>query len=163
MGATRRPHYHLILFALELPDLCEPSKTQSGFVQYKSPSLERVWSDRETGTLRGFVDVSYADRGAFSYVAGYVHKKLGNPKDAADYMRVHPVTGEVLQVRPEFARMSRKPGIGGRGLKNTPTMTRVQTSSSGTAKSAACRNTTVGAVMRWTCGAWHGCARGSAR
>lgn len=31
---------------------------------------------------------------------------------AAHYERIHPVTGEIFHVEPEFGLMSRKPGIG---------------------------------------------------
>lgn len=110
---TKRPHYHIILFGLVLSDLCDPEKSQRGFVQYRSPSLESVWSDPVTGALFGRVRVSFADRAAMSYCAGYVHKKLGGPKATEEYRRVHPLTGEVVQVEAEFALMSRRPGIGG--------------------------------------------------
>lgn len=110
---TRRPHFHLILFGLELDDLCDAEESQKGFIQYRSPALESCWTDPASGELRGRVRVSYADWASFSYVAGYVFKKLGGPKAEAEYRRIHPVTGEIVQVQPEFALMSRRPGIGG--------------------------------------------------
>ncbi len=109
---TKRPHYHILIFGLELTDLCDPEKTQSNFIQYRSPSVESCWTDPKTGELRGRVRVSFADASTMSYVAGYVHKKLGGPRAKAEYSRVHPVTGEIVKVEPEFALMSRKPGIG---------------------------------------------------
>lgn len=109
---TKRPHYHILIFGLELTDLCDPEKTQSNFIQYRSPSVESCWTDPKTGELRGRVRVSFADAATMSYVAGYVHKKLGGPRAEAEYSRVHPTTGEIVQVQPEFALMSRRPGIG---------------------------------------------------
>lgn len=112
-GGTKRPHYHLIVYGVTLDDLCDADMSQRGFVQYRSPSVEACWTDPKTGVLRGRVKVSFADGKAMGYVAGYVHKKLGAKPDDAKYVREHSVTGEVLRVRPEFALMSRRPGIGG--------------------------------------------------
>ena len=104
-GATKRPHYHSILWGLPLSDLCDERTSQRGFAMWKSPSLEACWG-------KGFVDVARVDRSTLSYVAGYSFKKLGGRRAEEAYRRVHPVTGEVLQVEPEFALMSRRPGIG---------------------------------------------------
>jgi hypothetical protein len=109
---TKRPHYHILVFGIELTDLCDPDKTQSNFIQYRSPSVESCWTDPKTGELRGRVRVSFADAATMSYVAGYVHKKLGGLRAKVEYSRVHPVTGEIVEVEPEFALMSRRPGIG---------------------------------------------------
>lgn len=102
---TKRPHYHSILWGLPLADLTDERRSQSGFPIWKSPRLESCWG-------KGFVDVARADRASMSYCAGYVHKKRGGKLAEEAYRRVHPVTGEVLQVAPEFALMSRRPGIG---------------------------------------------------
>lgn len=104
-GSTLRPHYHSILWGLTLDDLCDERRSQGGFPIWKSPRLEGCWG-------KGFVDIASADRRAMSYCAGYVFKKLGGARALEAYRRVHPVTGEILQVSPEFALMSRRPGIG---------------------------------------------------
>lgn len=54
------------------------------------------------------------------YTAGYVAKKLKrqrSPHLPDPYDRVDPSTGEISQVVPEFARMSRNPALGLRWLK----------------------------------------------
>lgn len=70
---TMRPHYHLILFGLELSDLKPLQKTKQGFNLYTSAFLERVWSDEN------FVKLGHVSVGEFSwetaaYVARYVTK-----------------------------------------------------------------------------------------
>lgn len=94
-----RPHYHAIFWGLQLSDLCDERSSKSGLPAWKSPSLEKAWSF-------GFVDVGMAQAGSMSYLAGYVHKKLGKAGDDA-YRRVHPLTGELIEQAPEFALMSR--------------------------------------------------------
>jgi len=47
-----------------------------------------------------------------AYIARYVTKKVTGQRAAAHYERVSPSTGELVQVEPEFATMSRRPGIG---------------------------------------------------
>lgn len=53
--------------------------------------------------------MSYA---AAAYVAGYVTKKVRHQHSANDHVRVDPETGELVDLVPEFARMSRRPAIG---------------------------------------------------
>lgn len=74
-----RPHYHLIIFGL--------SPTEGKIV-------EKCWKE-------GFIKMGTAEGKSFSYVAGYVVKKMTNPKDRRLEGR-----------KPEFALMSLKPGIG---------------------------------------------------
>lgn len=83
--ATRRPHYHLSLFGL----------SSSSFDTYHCRPCEwhvaRCWA-------KGFVSVGDFTAETAQYVAGYVVKKI------EDRHIQHPV--------PEFALMSRRPGIG---------------------------------------------------
>lgn len=55
---------------------------------------------------------------AASYVAGYVRKKavLDGP-DPYRYTRVNPLTGEIVEIHEEFARMSRRPALGRQWLE----------------------------------------------
>lgn len=48
---------------------------------------------------------------ACAYIAGYVRKKVRQKDDPEHYTRVDPDTGELHELVPEFARMSRRPGI----------------------------------------------------
>jgi len=41
-----------------------------------------------------------------------VTKKVTGQRAAEHYERLNPLTGELVQVEPEFATMSRRPGIG---------------------------------------------------
>lgn len=46
------------------------------------------------------------------YVTRYVTKKVTGPAAVRHYQRVDGETGEVVEVHPEYATMSRRPGIG---------------------------------------------------
>lgn len=87
---TGRPHYHAILFGLG-PDDCDPEWLlfggQSGF--RRASPLSRLWR-------HGIVHVGSVSRHSIQYVAGYVTKKITKKGDAR---------------LPEFALMSRRPGI----------------------------------------------------
>lgn len=89
---TNRPHYHLVLFGLGLGD------PFFGDLDY--------YRDELRGHLKqwpfGFVTVSRATSQRMKYVAKYVTKKITGDKSEAFY---HGRT-------PEFALMSRRPGIG---------------------------------------------------
>lgn len=52
-----------------------------------------------------------------SYVAGYVRKKVRHQDSPDHYTRYVPGTGELVDLVPEFARMSRRPAIGLRWLQ----------------------------------------------
>lgn len=101
-----RPHYHVILYGLPIGAELEPSRmSKAGFPLYRSAFLEKVWP-------KGFVEVGNFDAASASYTAGYAHKKVGGPQADEHYRRVHPLTGEVVQVQREFLQMSLKPAIG---------------------------------------------------
>lgn len=89
-----RPHYHLSVFGLS-----GSTVVRSG----RHPTFERAVSDTWS---RGFVQVAEFNELTAQYVAGYVTKKLtfaGDPR----------LGGRV----PEFARMSRRPGLGTEAVK----------------------------------------------
>lgn len=103
---TARPHYHAIVFGYDPPDKVFHSVSKSGEKMYVSPSLEKLWG-------HGHVKVQDVTLRSCNYVARYVTKKIkGNDQYQADhYYRLSPVDGQYHSVRPEFAVMSRKPGI----------------------------------------------------
>lgn len=74
-----RPHYHLMIF---------------GLAPTEGKIVEKCWP-------QGFIKMGTAEGKSFGYVAGYVVKKMTNPKDRR-------LNGR----NPEFALMSLKPGIG---------------------------------------------------
>lgn len=93
-----RPHYHAIIFGLDLPDLTLIGKSSRLENLYDSDLLKYTWG-------KGFVSVGYADIKAMSYTAGYVEKKQKRQDDH----RVKP-----------FLVMSRKPAIGTLYLVENP-------------------------------------------
>lgn len=98
-----RPHYHSCMMYLDLPDLVPWRKSASGRLLYRSPLLEEAWPF-------GHVEVGTLTAESAEYTARYALKKV--PAEMRDdrYRRGDPGTGEVWQVVPEFALMSR--GIG---------------------------------------------------
>lgn len=81
-----RPHYHLAVFGL-------PAGHRSQSI------LERSWCS--DGQPLGFVDTRPLVRERAQYLAGYVVKKMTSEYDE-----------RLCGLRPEFARMSNRPGIG---------------------------------------------------
>lgn len=100
-----RPHYHLILFGYDFPDRYPWRKTGSGFVTYRSAELEQVW-------WMGNAEIGTVTQESAGYVARYVLKKVNGRMADDHYRRIHPLTGEIVNVAPEFVTMSNKPGIG---------------------------------------------------
>lgn len=103
-GDLGRPHYHGVLFGWDFPDkqLGPPSK--SGADQWVSSELERLWPN-------GICTIGTLNFESAAYIARYVTKKVTGQKAAAHYERVDAFTGECYQLEPEFATMSRRPGI----------------------------------------------------
>ena len=107
-----RPHYHIVLFGPDLLDRYrldhrgDPPVWESGLI-----------ADHWEHGLHEFSTVSM---GSASYVAGYVRKKVEQQNDPYLYERVfpadHPFAGEVINVQPEYATMSRRPAIGKRWI-----------------------------------------------
>lgn len=94
---THRPHYHIILFGLKIPDLKFYAAGKSGCPTYSSDWLQNdVWQ-------LGIVNVGYVTVASAGYVARYCVDKLTG-QAAEFYQRFH--------LHPEFSRMSLKPGIG---------------------------------------------------
>jgi len=100
-----RPHYHSLIFNYTPNDLKFYKKSKSGQNIYTSENLSKVWpyGNAWVGT------VTYQSA---AYVARYVLKKMGGKLDPHFYLRTHPLTGSTVQVQPEFATQSRRPGIG---------------------------------------------------
>lgn len=108
---TFRPHYHIILFGLQLDDLVPFGPSRQGYQYYTSDTITKAWSiyhhadsDNPCGTFEplGFTLVGACTWETCAYTARYVTKKVNGPM--ADFYRKHNIV-------PEFAEMSRKPGI----------------------------------------------------
>jgi len=102
---TWRPHYHAIIFGYQFPDLVPWRATGRGNTTYRSAFLEQLWP-------WGHCEVGHVSSESAGYVARYCMKKVGGERAAAHYVRPHPLTGEFWRIVPEFALMSRRPGIG---------------------------------------------------
>lgn len=100
---TFRPHYHAIIFGLELPDL-KVYKQSNGFVYYNSQILQDAWSIVTPAGREplGFAVAANVTWETCAYTARYVMKKL-NGAEAQFYTD--------FNLEPEFSLMSRKPGI----------------------------------------------------
>lgn len=83
---TWRPHYHAILFNVP---------------QQASKDIDAAWQ-------KGMIHVGEATQESMQYCAGYVTKKLTTERDMDFAGRPELV--------PEFARMSRRPGLGANAL-----------------------------------------------
>lgn len=93
---TSRPHYHMILFGTDFSSDRESiENSPSGFPQYTSPTLTRLWG-------RGRATISEVSFESAAYVARYCLKKITGQKSSLHY------NGRI----PEFVTMSRRPGIG---------------------------------------------------
>ena len=98
-----RPHYHAILFNYSPHDLeVRPSDTRDP--RYTSNHLASIWG-------YGHVDVNIVNFESAAYVARYCLKKITGIK-AEDHYQQMTLDGELVNLQPEYANMSLKPGIG---------------------------------------------------
>lgn len=102
---TGRAHYHCIIFGYAFPDRVVLYQSRRGHSYYQSPLLDEIWG-------KGFAQISDVSFESARYVASYSMKTVRGDAADAHYERLHPMTGEVFHVVPEFATMSLKPGIG---------------------------------------------------
>ena len=101
-----RPHFHAILFGIDMDDKLYKRKNQNGDTLYTSAKLDLLWKNGET-TIGAVTFQSAA------YVARYVMKKITGDKATTHYTWLDEY-GELHSRRPEFNQMSRRPGIGQR-------------------------------------------------
>lgn len=95
-----RPHYHACIFGFDFPD--RKMWTIRRDVQLDtSEMLSRLWSDPKTGESYGFCSVGDVTFASAAYIARYISKKMTGDKAEAHYQ------GR----RPEYVRMSLKPGV----------------------------------------------------
>lgn len=97
-STTFRPHYHVIYFGLDIPDLEFYKLSENGDVLYTSKFLSSIWS-------AGFVVVGEVSAASACYVARYCDKK----KTLSSYEKKKLKASGFV---PEFNVMSRRPGIG---------------------------------------------------
>lgn len=100
-----RPHWHVCLFNFDFEDKQVWQRTASKELIYRSKELERLWPF-------GYSSIGELTFQSAAYVARYVLKKVTGDFADDHYTRVNEFTGEIIKLRPEFNRMSLKPGIG---------------------------------------------------
>lgn len=119
-----RPHYHAIIFNFDFPDKypvrTSPVRDGTGarYVVYRSDTLDRIWSinrGSRSGPI-GHCEIGSVTFQSAAYIARYIFKKR-NGVGKQDYYRrlyIDPETQTVrpYQLVPEYAGMSRRPGIG---------------------------------------------------
>lgn len=93
-GPGRRPHHHAVLFNHDFADKKAFSK-RLDYTIYTSDELSKLWQ-------KGFTTVADVNLKSAGYVARYSMKKITGKKKEEHY-------GNMV---PEFATMSRRPGIG---------------------------------------------------
>jgi len=100
-----RPHYHAIIFGLDFVDSrYDVQVSERGDTTWSSPVLDDLWG-------MGLNRVGEVTFESCAYVARYVCKKVNGKLAESHYERTLP-SGEIAQLKPEYATMSRRPGIG---------------------------------------------------
>lgn len=114
---NNRPHYHSLIFGYDFPDR-QLVKIEDGFALYSSETLDKAWQQKGYALIG---DVTFQSA---AYVARYMMKKRKGDPDHKDkhgktnksyYELLDKDTGEIHQLEPEFALMSRG-GRKGRGI-----------------------------------------------
>jgi len=95
---TQRPHYHALLFGLDIPDADRFSVRREHPV-FRSKLLSEAWG-------LGLSELGTVTASSARYCASYVLKDCGTPE------RLDEHTGEVVPLTPAYGRMSLKPGLG---------------------------------------------------
>ena len=111
---TWRPHYHAILFGYDFPDKYRIQSVDVDNPYYISPQLNKLWP-------KGNHMIANATFETAAYVARYCTKKITGDLADEHYKRTimdfDDATGEIYEyfeteLVPEYATMSRRPGIG---------------------------------------------------
>lgn len=107
----QRPHYHACLFGWDFPDKYDWRRSGRNMLS-RSPLLDELWP-------HGFCSIGEFTENTAKYVAGYVTKKVRgealeqvNEQGLKPYELFDSNTGQIIQRTPEYAKMSRNPGLG---------------------------------------------------
>lgn len=100
----RRPHYHALLFNFDFADK-RLYKRVNGMSLYTSEVLDSIWK-------LGYCSVGTLTFESAAYCARYIMKKVTGAGAQEHYVGCNVVTGELVQLSPEYTTMSRRPGIG---------------------------------------------------
>ena len=105
-----RPHFHACIFGYDFNDKKLWKRTPSGSIIYRSEHLETLWPF-------GYSSIGDVNFESAAYVARYIMKKITGKNAQDHYTEIDPNTGEITDRKPEFNKMSLKPGIGYQWLK----------------------------------------------
>lgn len=100
---NKRPHYHLLLFNHDFADK-QLWRDTGAYPLWVSAELAKLWP-------YGFNLIGNVTFDTCSYVAKYVVKKVNGDDAKEHYTRIVEETGELVEVKPEFLTMSRRPAI----------------------------------------------------
>ncbi len=95
-GKTGRPHFHIILFNCPILDMTLYKRNFQDKPLYNSPTIDKLWK-------KGYCVIAECNFDTCAYVARYIMKKQTGD---------HKVMYDIMDLTPEFTRMSRMPGIG---------------------------------------------------
>ena len=105
-NATRRPHYHAIIYGQDFSEDRTRHRTNEKNPFWRSPTLERLWP-------WGNSDIGEVTPQSAAYVCGYVLKKGPIAESGDKYLRFpEDKRRKPYRVNPEYTSMSLKPGIG---------------------------------------------------
>eukprot|EP00919_Chromeraceae_sp_WS-2016_P014354 GHVR01033751.1.p1 GENE.GHVR01033751.1~~GHVR01033751.1.p1 ORF type:complete len:308 (+),score=14.93 GHVR01033751.1:180-1103(+) len=100
-----RPHHHACLFNHKFPDQILERHTPTGFPEYSSKILDKLWG-------HGRARIGTVTFESAAYVARYITKKITGEAATTAYCNIDHQTGEIISERlPEYTTMSRRPGI----------------------------------------------------
>jgi hypothetical protein len=100
-----RPHWHACIFGLDFDDKKLWKRTSANSLLYRSKDLELLWPF-------GYSSIGDVTFESAAYVARYIMKKVTGKNAQEHYTEIDPESGEITTRKPEFTKMSLKPGIG---------------------------------------------------
>lgn len=98
---TKRPHYHIIAFNLNIRDLVDNGYTKNGSKEYLSATIQKLWK-------KGNVTIGEVNQASIQYISNYCLKKIKALNVSTQYYH----DGR----EKEFIRTSTMPGIGHKWL-----------------------------------------------
>lgn len=101
---TQRPHYHALLFGLDIPDLVKCNSVYAQHDVFESESVGKVWG-------KGRAVIGSVTHESARYCAGYAQKRVSEELAQERFAWVTRY-GEFLVRRQPYGKMSLKPGIG---------------------------------------------------
>lgn len=102
---NNRPHYHLLLFNVCFADQRFHGKNKRGEDLFTSQELSDLW------LRQGFCTIGAVTMDSAVYCAKYALKKIGGDR-AYEHYQFFDESGNTALREPEFALMSRRPGLG---------------------------------------------------